>query len=203
MPIGAISRCSRAGRGGAASTSTSVRSASATRRPADADLFYIGGGQDREQALIAPDLAARGAALSEAVAGSAVLLAVCGGYQLLGRYYRDRSGSEQPGAGVLPLHTVAGDSPSDRRRADRVRARSGRTVDGRRVREPRGQDDPRRGRATARSGGSRLRKRRQSPASKGAASAMPSARISTARCYREIRGSRTGCSPRAVAAPHR
>ena len=31
--------------------------------PADADLFYIGGGQDREQALIAPDLAARGAAL--------------------------------------------------------------------------------------------------------------------------------------------
>ncbi|MET0937985.1 MAG: glutamine amidotransferase [Gaiellaceae bacterium] len=77
--------------------------------PADADLFYIGGGQDREQALIAPDLAGRGTALSEAVAGSAVLLAVCGGYQLLGRYYRDRSGSEQPGAGVLPLHTVAGD----------------------------------------------------------------------------------------------
>ena len=77
--------------------------------PADADLFYIGGGQDREQALIAPDLAGRGTALSEAVAGSAVVLAVCGGYQLLGRYYRDRSGSEQPGAGVLPLHTVAGD----------------------------------------------------------------------------------------------
>jgi len=77
--------------------------------PADADLFYIGGGQDREQALIAPDLAGRGKALSEAVAGSAVLLAVCGGYQLLGRYYRDRSGSEQPGAGVLPLYTVAGD----------------------------------------------------------------------------------------------
>jgi hypothetical protein len=75
----------------------------------DADLFYIGGGQDREQALVAPDLAARGAALSEAVAGGAALLAVCGGYQLLGRYYRDRSGSEQPGAGVLPLHTVAGD----------------------------------------------------------------------------------------------
>ena len=86
-----------------------MRSASGTRRPADADLFYIGGGQDREQALIAPDLAARGAALSEAVAGGAVVLAVCGGYQLLGRYYRDRSGSEQPGAGVLPLHTVAGD----------------------------------------------------------------------------------------------
>ncbi len=77
--------------------------------PADGDLFYIGGGQDREQALIAPDLAARAAAMSEAVAGGAVLLAVCGGYQLLGRYYRDRSGSEQPGAALFPLHTVAGD----------------------------------------------------------------------------------------------
>ena len=77
--------------------------------PADADLFYIGGGQDREQALIAPDLAGRSTALSDAVAGSAVVLAVCGGYQLLGHFYRDRSGSEQPGAGVLPLRTVAGD----------------------------------------------------------------------------------------------
>ncbi len=77
--------------------------------PAGADLFYIGGGQDREQALVAPDLAARGPVLAEAVAVGAVVLAVCGGYQLLGRYYRDRSGAEQPGAGVLPLHTVAGD----------------------------------------------------------------------------------------------
>ena len=77
--------------------------------PADADLFYVGGGQDREQALIAPDLASRGAALAEAVAAGAAALAVCGGYQLLGRFYRDRSGEELPGAGVLPLHTVAGD----------------------------------------------------------------------------------------------
>jgi len=77
--------------------------------PADADLFYIGGGQDREQALIAPDLASRGPLLAEAVAAGAVVLAVCGGYQLLGRYYRDRTGTEQHGAGVFPLHTVAGD----------------------------------------------------------------------------------------------
>jgi lipid II isoglutaminyl synthase (glutamine-hydrolysing) len=78
--------------------------------PDGADFFYIGGGQDREQALVAPDLAERGPALSEAVASGAVVLAVCGGYQLLGRFYRDRSGHEQPGAGVLPLHTVAGDT---------------------------------------------------------------------------------------------
>ena len=37
--------------------------------PADVDLFYVGGGQDREQALIAPDLAERGPALAAAVAG--------------------------------------------------------------------------------------------------------------------------------------
>jgi hypothetical protein len=77
--------------------------------PDDADLFYIGGGQDREQALIAPDLAERGPALAAAIDAGAVAVAVCGGYQLLGRFYRDRSGSEQPGAGVFPLHTVAGD----------------------------------------------------------------------------------------------
>ena len=32
-----------------------------------------------------------------------------GGYQLLGRFYRDRSGAEIPGVGLLPLHTVAGE----------------------------------------------------------------------------------------------
>ena len=77
--------------------------------PASVDLFYIGGGQDREQALIAPDLAARGPALEAAVAAGAAALAVCGGYQLLGRFYRDRGGQELPGAGVFPLHTVAGE----------------------------------------------------------------------------------------------
>jgi CobQ-like glutamine amidotransferase family enzyme len=77
--------------------------------PSDVDLFYVGGGQDREQALIAPDLAARGEALRKAVANGVAALAVCGGYQLLGRFYRDRGGAEQPGAGVLPLHTVAGE----------------------------------------------------------------------------------------------
>jgi lipid II isoglutaminyl synthase (glutamine-hydrolysing) len=72
------------------------------------DLYYVGGGQDREQALIAPDLAAKGEALRGAVAGGAAVLAVCGGYQLLGAFYRDVSGAEQPGAGLLPLYTVAG-----------------------------------------------------------------------------------------------
>ncbi len=78
-------------------------------RPGEHDLLYVGGGQDRDQALIAPDLAARSAELQDAIAGGAAVLAVCGGYQLLGRFYRDRSGAELPGAGVFDLHTVAGE----------------------------------------------------------------------------------------------
>jgi lipid II isoglutaminyl synthase (glutamine-hydrolysing) len=78
-------------------------------RPDAYDLLYVGGGQDREQALVAVDLAAKADAVQEAVAGGAAVLAVCGGYQLLGRYYRDRDGVELPGIGLLPLHTIAGE----------------------------------------------------------------------------------------------
>ena len=77
--------------------------------PETYDLIYIGGGQDREQALVASDLAGKADPLREAVAGGAALLAVCGGYQLLGRFYRDRSGAELPGVEFFPLHTVAGE----------------------------------------------------------------------------------------------
>ena len=72
------------------------------------DLLYIGGGQDRDQILIAPDLAAKGQAIRDAVAAGVAALAVCGGYQLLGRGYWGRDGLFMPGAGVLPLETVAG-----------------------------------------------------------------------------------------------
>jgi hypothetical protein len=77
--------------------------------PAAVDLVYVGGGQDREQALIAPDLAARAVPLRELVDGGAAVLAVCGGYQLLGRRYRDVAGADLPGAGVFPHATVAGE----------------------------------------------------------------------------------------------
>jgi CobQ-like glutamine amidotransferase family enzyme len=72
------------------------------------DLFYVGGGQDREQALVAHDLVAKADALHEAVDGGAAFLAVCGGYQLIGRSYRDVAGDELPGIGLLPLQTIAG-----------------------------------------------------------------------------------------------
>src|SRR5205807_2244662 len=79
-------------------------------RPGDHDLLYVGGGQDREQVLIAEDLAAKAAGIGEAVAAGAALLAVCGGYQLLGRSYRDLHGADLPGIGLFPLETVAGET---------------------------------------------------------------------------------------------
>jgi CobQ-like glutamine amidotransferase family enzyme len=78
-------------------------------RPDEHDLLYIGGGQDREQALVAPDLVAKGAGIEAAVEGGAALLAVCGGYQLLGRGYLGRHGDSMPGVGLFPHETVAGD----------------------------------------------------------------------------------------------
>src|SRR5205085_3413293 len=77
--------------------------------PGEHDLYYVGGGQDREQLLVAEDLAGKAEALQDAVDGGAAALAVCGGYQLLGRGYRGFHGEDMPGVGLLPLETVAGD----------------------------------------------------------------------------------------------
>jgi len=78
--------------------------------PGEHDLLYIGGGQDREQALVAQDLLAKAAGVRESVAEGAAVLAVCGGYQLLGRAYRDLHGADLPGIGLFPFDTVAGDT---------------------------------------------------------------------------------------------
>jgi CobQ-like glutamine amidotransferase family enzyme len=78
--------------------------------PGAHDLLYVGGGQDREQAMVAEDLAGRGDALRAAVEGGAALLAVCGGYQLLGRGYRGRDGAWMAGVGLFPHETMAGDT---------------------------------------------------------------------------------------------
>jgi CobQ-like glutamine amidotransferase family enzyme len=74
--------------------------------PDAADLFYIGGGQDRDQQLCALDLAeVKKEALHAAAARGAVILAVCGGYQLLGRSYQ-LGDEELPGVDLVDLHTV-------------------------------------------------------------------------------------------------
>jgi CobQ-like glutamine amidotransferase family enzyme len=79
--------------------------------PGAHDLYYVGGGQDREQYLVAENLAAkRDPLISAVVEGGAALLAVCGGYQLLGRGYKGFHGEDMPGVGLLPLDTVAGET---------------------------------------------------------------------------------------------
>ncbi len=70
------------------------------------DLFYMGGGQDRDQQLVAEDLFAhKRDALHAAAARGAVILAVCGGYQLLGDHY-ELGEQRIPGVGLVDLHTV-------------------------------------------------------------------------------------------------
>jgi lipid II isoglutaminyl synthase (glutamine-hydrolysing) len=74
--------------------------------PASADLFYMGGGQDRDQALVARDMVAtKKEALHAAAGRGAVVLAVCGGYQLLGHGY-EMADEELPGVGLVDLRTV-------------------------------------------------------------------------------------------------
>jgi CobQ-like glutamine amidotransferase family enzyme len=73
------------------------------------DLFYLGGGQDRDQRLCAHDLVAtKRAALHAAAARGAVVLGVCGGFQLLGHAY-ELGDEEIPGLGLVDLRTVRGE----------------------------------------------------------------------------------------------
>jgi CobQ-like glutamine amidotransferase family enzyme len=75
------------------------------------DLFYMGGGQDRDQIAVAHDMAAtKRDALHAAAGRGAVVLAVCGGYQLLGHSYQ-LGGEELPGVGLVDLHTVREPGP--------------------------------------------------------------------------------------------
>ncbi len=70
------------------------------------DLFYLGGGQDRDQRLCAEDLIdTKSAALRRAAARDAVVLGVCGGYQLLGNSYT-LGGQTIEGVGLLDVHTT-------------------------------------------------------------------------------------------------
>lgn len=77
------------------------------------DLYFFGGGQDKEQIAVAADLARRdngdkGAVLREAIEAGAVALTICGGYQLFGHYYRPHNGPELPGIGLIDVTSEAG-----------------------------------------------------------------------------------------------
>ncbi|HEV7399594.1 MAG TPA: glutamine amidotransferase [Solirubrobacterales bacterium] len=79
--------------------------------PGAHDFVYIGGGQDRDQRAVAADMVeSKGGALAAAADDGAVVLAVCGGYQLLGHSYE--LGEERlPGLGIADLETVRTSGP--------------------------------------------------------------------------------------------
>lgn len=74
------------------------------------DLFFFGGGQDQSQQFIASDLVSKfkGQTLINEVERGVPLLSICGGYQLLGEYYKPHEGPKLPGVSLFPAYTVAG-----------------------------------------------------------------------------------------------
>jgi lipid II isoglutaminyl synthase (glutamine-hydrolysing) len=79
--------------------------------PDDFDFFFIGGGQDREQILVCDDLSReKGQALRQAIEEGACLLSICGGYQLLGKYFLTYTGENLQGISLFDVTTVGGDT---------------------------------------------------------------------------------------------
>jgi len=78
-------------------------------KPGRHDIFFMGGGQDREQLLVCRDLLdVKGEAIRNEIEEGAAALVICGGYQLFGRFYRPFDADELPGIDVFDAHTVAG-----------------------------------------------------------------------------------------------
>lgn len=74
------------------------------------DFYFIGGGQDQQQIMVASELQRQAKNLREAADNNAVFLAICGGYQLLGHYYKPHQGDKIPGISIMDAYTVAGNT---------------------------------------------------------------------------------------------
>lgn len=78
----------------------------------DYDLFFMGGGADREQNLIYDDLLSRKDNILKAMKHNTAFLLICGGYQLFGQYYKDQDGNVVKGLGIFDYYTEASDRSS-------------------------------------------------------------------------------------------
>ena len=74
------------------------------------DFYFIGGGQDQQQIAVSDELQRQKDALIQARDNMAVFLTICGGYQLLGHYYKPHAGNELRGISLLDAYTVAGNT---------------------------------------------------------------------------------------------
>ena len=73
----------------------------------ECDLFFFGGGQDQQQEVVAKDLQRKGKVIKSEIQRGVPLLSICGGYQLLGEYYKPHSKPKLPGVGLFPAYTLA------------------------------------------------------------------------------------------------
>ncbi len=72
------------------------------------DIFFMGGGADKEQEAMYNDLLSRKDDIKRALDGGMLALLICGGYQLFGKYYQDADGNQLDGLGIFNYHTVSG-----------------------------------------------------------------------------------------------
>lgn len=77
--------------------------------PEKYDFYFIGGGQDNQQIDVSRELQLQRSALHDAMNLDAVMLGICGGYQLFANYYQPHKGARLLGIGLLDAHTIAGD----------------------------------------------------------------------------------------------
>ncbi|HEY8875681.1 MAG TPA: glutamine amidotransferase [Desulfosporosinus sp.] len=73
------------------------------------DILFLGGGSDREQGLLVQDLMRHKKELRKAIENGLVVLAICGGYQMLGRDYRMANGKILQFLGIIDIWTIAGE----------------------------------------------------------------------------------------------
>ncbi|SHK37497.1 hypothetical protein SAMN02745163_03704 [Clostridium cavendishii DSM 21758] len=78
-------------------------------KPALYDIVFFGGGQDYEQSIVSPDLiGTKRDAIKQYIEESKVFLAICGGYQLLGKYYTTPTGEKLDGLDILNIYSEGG-----------------------------------------------------------------------------------------------
>jgi len=78
--------------------------------PDQYDFYFIGGGQDEQQIAVAQELQKQKDNLINARDNMAVFLSICGGYQLLGHYYKPHAGDKLEGISLIDAYTVAGNT---------------------------------------------------------------------------------------------
>jgi CobQ-like glutamine amidotransferase family enzyme len=75
----------------------------------EGDIFFIGGGSDRGQNIVYSDFLEYKEEFKDMIENNGVVLAICGGYQFLGKKYIDNDGKEIPGLGIFNYSTVSGE----------------------------------------------------------------------------------------------